>query len=117
MVVLMVSGVLLVSAAAAAVLGSGFGDETPHGRLLTTLQEVAESQERHYGSTGRFMDWNDTPPVDVPDDVELQFVSGGGSEWRALARAGEVGLVCSQGGSVIGGQVEREQPICYREEP
>ncbi len=117
MVVFMVSGVLLVSGVAAAFLGGGFGDETPHGRLLTTLQEVAEIQERHYGSTGQFMDWQETPPADVPADVELQLVSGGGDHWRALARAPEVGLVCSQAGSVIGGEVVRERPICFREEP
>lgn len=116
MLVLMVSGVLLVTAAAAAVLGQGYGNETPHGRLLTTLEMVAEVQEGHYREQGRFMSSHETPPLEVPLDVDLRLLSGGEDDWRALARAPEVGLACSQAGSVVEGTLKREPPICYREE-
>lgn len=116
MVVLLVSGVLIISSVVGAFLGSGFGDETPHGRLLTTLEAVAQAQEGHYREQGHFMGWDETPPVEVPSDVELQVVSGSVDQWRALARAPEVGLVCSQAGAVANGELEREQPVCYRED-
>jgi hypothetical protein len=115
MVVLMVSGVLLVSALAAAFLGTGFGDETPHGRLLTTLEAVAGAQEGHYRERGRFIGPRERLPIEAPSDVELHIESGTVDQWRAVATAPEVELTCLQAGGVANGEVVREPPICYRE--
>lgn len=116
MVVLMVSGVLLVSALAAAFLGTGFGDETPHGRLLTTLEAVGGAQEDHYRERGRFMGSRVGLGVDVPSDVELQVESGTVNQWRAVARHREVGLACLQAGALANGEIVRESAVCWREE-
>lgn len=116
MLVLLVSGVLLTTAAAAAVFGGGFGDQTPHGRLLTTLERVAEAQEGRHQETGTFASWHETLPVEVPADVELQLLSGGNGQWQALVTAPDVGLSCSQSGRRVDDSFLREPPTCYRDE-
>lgn len=114
MLVLVVSGVLLVTAAATLIFGGGFDRATPHGRLLSALESVAEAQEFHYRETGEFAAWRHSLDFDLPEDVELRRVRGGAQEWEALVEAPAVGLTCSQSGGWLGDAPLRERPVCYR---
>lgn len=114
LMVLMVSAVLVITAAATAILGGGFDSATPHGRLLGTLQRVADAQEVHHRETGRFAAWRGALEVDVPDDVELTVVRADAERWEALVEAPAVGLSCSLAGSWSAEGAQREEPACYR---
>lgn len=114
-IVVLVSSVLLATAAATALLGGGFDDAMPHGRLLGSLQKVAEAQEAHHRRTGEFAIWGGALDVNLAEDVNLTVVRANAVHWEAVVRAPAVGLSCSQGGVWRDGQPIREQPVCYRE--
>lgn len=114
MLVLVVSGVLLVTAAATLIFGDGFERATPHGRLLSALESVAAAQETHYRETGEFATWRHSLDLDMPEDVALTWVRGGAEEWEAQVEAPAVGLTCSQSGGWMGDAPLRERPVCYR---
>lgn len=116
MLVLVVSGVLLVTAAATMLFGGGFDRATPHGRLLAALESVADAQEVYYRETGEFASWRHSLDVDLPSDVELKRIRGGERQWEALVEAPAVGLICSQSGGWLGDVPLRERPVCYRED-
>lgn len=114
-IVVLVSTVLLATAAASALLGGAFDDATPHARLLRSLQKVAEAQEGHHRRTGEFSPWSGALRVELPEGVTLTVLRGDAAEWQALVRAPEVGLSCSQGGLWRNGEPVRAQPVCYRD--
>jgi hypothetical protein len=114
MVVLTVSAVLLVTAAATAILGGGFSDATPHGRLLGTLQQVAEAQQQYHGQTGRFAAWERTLGIEIPGDVKFRLIHATDRSWEAMVEDDDVGLSCVQKGSWDGERQVMEQPVCYR---
>lgn len=114
-IVVLLSSLLLATAAATALLGGGFEDATPHGRLLGSLQKVAEAQETHHRRTGEFSAWSEALQVDLPDGASLTVLRGTAAEWEVRVRAPEVGLTCSQGGVWRNGQPVRKQPVCYRD--
>lgn len=116
LLVLVVSGVLLVTAAATLIFGSGFDSATPHGRLLGALETVADAQEAHYQEKGEFAMWRHSLELELPEDVELQWVRGGPEEWEALVEAPTVGLRCSQSGGWLGDVPVRERPVCFRQD-
>lgn len=115
-IVILVSGVLVATAAASAIWGGGFSAATPHGRLLGTLETVAEAQESHHGATGRFATWERSLQVEVPSSVRLRILQGGTGQWEALAEAPDVGLSCTVSGRWQNGRHVRDQPVCYRED-
>lgn len=114
LMILTVSGVLLATAAATALLGGGFSDATPHGQLLGTLDAVAESQAAHYGATGSFAAWEQTLEVETPEGVQVRIVHATRDSWEALADDPAVGLSCMQSGSWQNGRHVLEPPVCYR---
>lgn len=114
LMILTVSGVLLATAAATALLGGGASDATPQGQLLGTLEAVAESQEEHYGATGSFAGWEGALEVEVPEGVDIRIVHASRESWEALATDPGVGLSCMQSGSWLSGRQILEPPICYR---
>lgn len=113
--VVLVSTVLIATAAASAILGGRFDDATPHGRLMGSLQQVAEAQETHHQRTGQFAAWPESLQVELPADVNLELLRGNADAWEALVRAPEVGLSCSQTGAWLDGSLVREQPVCFRD--
>lgn len=116
-VIVMVSGVLLATAAATAIFGGGYDDATPHGQLLGTLHAVAEAQEAHYRENGEFAIWRHSLDLDIPSDVELTALRANGDSWEVVVEAEAVGLTCSQAGSWSGRAPVRQQPVCYRDAP
>ncbi len=114
MVVLTVSAVLLVTAAATAILGRGFSDATPHGRLLGTLGQVAEAQERYHRETGTFAAWERTLSIEIPGDVRFRLVHATDWSWEAMVEDDDVGLSCVQKGRWAGERLVVEPPVCYR---
>lgn len=115
-VVLMVVGALGVFAAAAAVMGSGYDDVTPHGKVLGDLSRVAEAQEQHYRDTGRFAEWIQSLDVTPTQDVQLTVLRGDAGEWEAIARH-QMGLSCVQGGRAERGVPVRIEPTCFTPDP
>lgn len=115
-VVLMVVGALGMFAAAAAVMGSGYDDVTPHGQLLGDLTRVSEAQERHHRETGRFAEWTQSLEVTPTDGVRVTVLRGDAASWEAVANH-EIGLTCLQSGSASGGTIVRDQPTCFTPEP
>lgn len=114
LVILTVSAVLLVTAAATALLGGGFNDATPHGRLLGTLETVAEAQQEYHSSTGTFAAWERTLEIDVPEEVMVHIVHASATRWEAMVEDPAVDLSCVQRGSWDDGRHQRERPVCYR---
>lgn len=113
LLVLTVSAVLLGTAAATALLGGGgFDDATPHGRLLGTLQAVAEAQESHYEAHGRFASSPAPLGLDPVDGVEL-VLTGDQRGWNAFARSLEADLDCSQSGGARDGKPVRDEAVCF----
>ncbi len=111
LLILMVVGVVAVSAAASVLFGSGYGDETPHGKVLGTLQRVAGAEEAYHATTGRFTGELSALRLEPADSVDL-VVTGDADSWEAVARH-PVGLSCVQSGRVSGRRVVREEPGCY----
>ena len=116
LLILAIVSVLGVTAAAAAVMGSGFDDVTPHGRLLGDLQRLAEAQETHYAETGAFAGWTRTLQVESSPDVRMTLILGGGDAWEAVADH-PAGLTCTQGGRAEGGVVKTDPPSCFTTTP
>ena len=114
MVVLTVSAVLLVTAAATAILGRGYSDATPHGRLLGLLGEVAEAQQGYHRETGTYAAWERTLSIEVPGDVRFRIVHASDRSWEAMVEDDDIGLSCVQKGSWDGERQVMEQPVCYR---
>lgn len=114
LLILTVSGVLLATAAATALLGGGFSDATPHGQLLGTLEAVAESQEAHYSATGSFAGWEQELEVEAPDGIDIRIVHATQESWEVMTEDPEVGLSCIQSGSWQNGRQMLQPPICYR---
>lgn len=114
LLILTVSGMLLATAAATALLGGGASDATPHGQLLGILEAVAESQEDHYGATGSFAGWEGALEVEVPEGVEIRIAHASRASWEALVSDSEVGLSCMQSGSWQNGRQVLGPPVCYR---
>ena len=110
--ILAIVGVLGLSAVAAAVMGSGFEDVTPHGQLLGDLARVAEAQQKHHAETGVFAGWIESVGVEPSPEVRMRMVRAGGDAWEAVATH-TVGLSCVQGGRVEGGAVRTDPPTCY----
>ena len=116
LLLLTVIGVLGISAAAAAVMGSGFDDITPHGQLLGELQRVAEAQEAHHARAGEYAQWLQTLGIEPNPEVRLSLLHGGGDRWEAIAYH-PIGLTCTQAGRVEGGVAKSEPPACYTIDP
>lgn len=116
LLILAILSVLGVTAVAAAVMGSGFDDVTPHGQLLGDLQRVAQAQEIHYGETGSFAGWIRTLEVEPSPDVRVTFILGGGDAWEAVADH-PAGLTCTQGGRAVNGVVKTDPPACFTTTP
>ena len=116
LIVLLVSGVLLATAAATALLGGGFDDATPHGRLLGSLQRAAEAQETHHRATGKFAGWRQSLDVQVHEKVELRVLHGTEREWEVMVREPGAGLSCYQKGTWNADGPLREEPVCYRDQ-
>lgn len=116
LLLLTVIGVLGISAAAAAVMGSGFDDVTPHGQLLGELQRVAEAQEARYARSGEYAEWLPTLGIEPHPEVRLSLVHGGGDRWEAVAYH-PIGLTCIQSGAVDRGAPATEPAACYTVDP
>ena len=116
LLILAILSVLGVTAAAAAVMGSGFDDVTPHGQLLGDLQRLAEAQEAHYAETGAFAGWIRTLGVEPSPDVRMTFVRGGGDAWEAVADH-PAGLTCTRGARAVNGVVRTDPPACFTSGP
>ncbi len=115
MVVLTVSAVLLVTAAATAIFGGGgFDDATPHGRLLGTLGRVAEAQQEYHRETGTFAAWERTLSVEVAGAVQFRLIRATAESWEAMVEDDDVGLSCVQKGRWDGERQVVEQAVCYR---
>jgi hypothetical protein len=112
LLILGVTAVLATSALAAALLGSGMEDTTPHGQILASLQDVADAQDAHFRDTGAFAGWLHTLDVDPRGDVHVSVIRGSETGWEAMA-SHPVGLSCVQAGYVDGGRPQREAPVCY----
>jgi hypothetical protein len=111
-----VIGVLGASAIAAALLGSGMEETTPHGQVLTALQRVAAAQEDHHARTGSFADWIQSLDVESPADVRVSVTRAGATGWEATATH-PIGLTCIQEGRLHQGRLVRDQPVCYTAGP
>ena len=117
LLILAVIGILGVLAAATAVVGTGFDDKTPHGRVLGDLQHVADAQELHHARYGEFAAWLEALGVEPKEDVRLILTRGDSTGWEAVATHA-IGLTCVQGGRVEeSGRVVRDRPTCYNEAP
>lgn len=114
LVILTVSAVLLVTAAATALLGGGFDSATPHGRLLGTLDAVAKAQQEYHAGTGTYAAWERTLEIDAPEQVTVHIVHSSASRWEAMVEDPTVNLSCVQRGSWEDGRHQLEKPVCYR---
>jgi hypothetical protein len=113
--ILVVIGVLGTTAVAAALLGTGVEETTPHGQVLASLQRVADAQEDHHRRTGRFADLLHTLELDLPEGIHVGVSRGGETGWEATA-SHPVGLLCVQEGRLQQGRAVRDQPVCYTTE-
>ncbi len=111
--ILVVIGVLVISALAAALFGAGTEETTPHGQILTSLQRVAEAQEEHYRRTGEFAGSLEALDMGSAGKVRLGLVRGDRAGWEAVA-SHPVGLTCLQEGEARQGRPHRDVPVCYR---
>lgn len=116
LLILTIVGVLGISAAAAAMMGSGYDSVTPHGQLLGDLQRVAAAQERHHARTGRFAEWVRTLAVEGSPEIRLTILHGDHDDWEAVATH-PVGLTCTQAGRFENGVVRLDPPACYTLDP
>lgn len=113
LLIMAIVGVLAITAAAAAVMGSGYDDVTPHGQVLGELQTVADAQLRHYASTGTFAGWLRTLALpDASSEVRISIVRGNRTEWEAVAHH-TIGLSCTQSGRVVDGVPRTDRPTCF----
>lgn len=112
LLILTVVAVLGATAAAAAVMGGGFDDVTPHGQLLGDLQRVADAQERHYAEHGEFAAWIQSLNVASHPDIRVTLIHGGSREWEALAHH-SIGLSCTQAGRIERGLAWTDPPACF----
>lgn len=112
LLILTIVGVLGLTAVAAAVMGSGFDDVTPHGQLLGDLQRVADAQERHYARTGTFAEWLPTLGVEPHPDARITVLHADATEWEAVANH-SAGLTCMRSGRVEGGVARSHPPACF----
>ncbi len=115
LLIVMVVGVVTVSAAASVLFGTGYGDETPHGKVLGTLQRVARAEEAYHASNGRFAAELGDLAVTPPDSVEVALTVEAG-EWQAVATH-PIGLSCVQSGRVARGRVVRDEAGCFTTGP
>lgn len=113
LLILGVTVVLAASAVAAALLGNGMEETTPHGQILSSLQVVADAQEAHYRETGSFAGWLHTLELEPVGDVQVSVIRATDSDWEAMA-SHSVGLSCVQAGRLEAGRAKREAPVCYR---
>lgn len=117
LLILTVTGALLASAAATALVdGGALKDGTPHGELLSALRTVANEQADHHAQNGHFARWLHTLDVPQPEGVELILLGGNRERWEALARH-PIGLTCSQMGGVENGRATLDQPVCFTTPP
>jgi hypothetical protein len=114
--ILVVIGVLGTSAVAAALLGNGMEETTPHGQVLAALQRVAVAQEEHHARTGSFADWIQSLDVEATADVRVSVMRAGASGWEATATH-PIGLTCVQEGRLQQGRLVRDPPVCYTPGP
>lgn len=114
--ILTVVGVLGITAVAAAVMGGGFDDVTPHGQVLGDLQRVADAQAMHHAEHGEFAAWMRSLNVASHPDVRVTLLHGGKTEWEAVAYH-TVGLTCAQTGKLERGAVRTEPPACFTTDP
>lgn len=112
LLILAITGVLGITAAAAAFMGSGYDDVTPHGQLLGELQSVADAQHRHYTRTGSYAEWLRTLALPSSDEVQLSMVRATAEEWEAVAHHA-IGLTCTQSGRAVNGVPRTDPPTCY----
>lgn len=113
LLILMVVGVVAVSAAASVLFGGGYGDETPHGKVLGTLQHVAKAEEVFHAAHGRFSASIPELRVAAADSVDVALTADADT-WKAVVRH-PVGLVCVQSGEVKRGRVVRDEAGCFAE--
>lgn len=116
LLILTVVAVLGATAAAAAVMGGGFDDITPHGQLMGDLEKVADAQARHFAATGSFAAWLESLDVTSHPEVHLTLLEGGGTTWEAMAYH-SIGLACTQAGRVDDGVLRTDPPACFTSEP
>lgn len=116
LLILTVVAVLGASAAAAAVMDTGFDDVTPHGQVLGELHRVAEAQERYHTRHGTFAGWTRTLGLEPSAGVRVTIIRGDHSGWEAVATH-DVGLSCVQRGEAEGAVLRRDRPACFTTEP
>lgn len=115
--VFLVMGVIAISAAASALFGDGYGTQTPHGKVLGTLQRVAGAEEEYRGRTGHFAGRLEELGAVVAESVAVVLRgSHDGAGWEAVVRH-PVGLTCVQSGRVERGRAIRDPPSCFTEAP
>jgi hypothetical protein len=114
--ILVVIGVLGASAIAAALLGNGMEETTPHGQVLTALQRVAVAQEDHHARTGAFADWLESLDVEAAEGIQVSVTRAGAAGWEAMATH-PIGLTCIQEGRLQQGRLVRDPPVCYTTGP
>jgi hypothetical protein len=114
--ILVVIGVLAVSAIAAALLGGGHEETTPHGQVLTSLQRLSDAQEAYHEAQGHFAEWTHTLDVEAAGDVRITVIRGDAAEWEATA-VHPAGIMCIQTGTFSQGRAVRDPPVCYTMPP
>lgn len=111
--ILSVIGVLGLLAVTTAMVGTGFDDKTPHGKILGDLQRVAHAQELHHQRHGTFAELPAALDLEASSGVRLTITRGNGSSWEAVA-SHDVGLTCVQTGQLdTRGRPIRVRPVCY----
>jgi hypothetical protein len=110
--ILGIAAVLAASAVAAAMLGNGVEETTPHGQILSSLQLVADAQEAHHRETGSFAGWLHTLGLEPVGEVQVTVIRGTETDWEVMA-SHAVGLSCVQAGRVEAGRALRDAPVCY----
>jgi hypothetical protein len=112
LLIFVVGGVLAATAAAAALFGTGLEETTPHGQVLTSLQQVADAQEAHYAEAGTFARWLHSLDQEPIGEVRVDLVRADATQWEAMATH-PIGLTCIQSGRLNGPRPMRDQPLCY----
>ena len=114
--ILSVIGVLGLLAVTTAMVGTGYDDKTPHGRVLGDLQRVADAQELHHQRHGEFAEWLESLDVRAVEGVRLTVTRADQRTWEAVASHG-VGLTCVQTGQLDKrARPIRNRPVCYMDE-